>query len=152
MPSGTSVPLAGFQSLRTGTQTQELAQWQTKKKKWCRYSKKSVTFQDRTGSEGLMWKEGWGLSEEQKRRSSPAPVIGLPRLSFLRDQSHRSCLQPNCWTNQLSYRPLISRLCLSASKTICTETPVVVAEQRVWHVCVWGGGYYSIQKFPITPS
>lgn len=86
-----------------------------------------------------MWKEGWGLSEEQKRRSPPAAVIGLPRLSFLRDQSHRSCLLPNCWTNQLSYRPLISCLYLSVGKTICTETPVVVEEQRVWHVCVRGG-------------
>lgn len=87
----------------------------------------------------LMWKEGWGLSEGQKRRSSLAPVIGLgPRLSFLRDQSPRSCLPPDCWTNQLSCRPLISHRRLSVAKTISAETPVVVAEQRVWHVCVYG--------------
>lgn len=100
----------------------------------------SITFQGKTRLCGLMFKEGWGLSEEQKRRTPPASVIGLPRLSFLRDQSHRSCLLPNCWTNQLSYHPLISRLYLSVGKTICMETPVVVAEQHVWYVCVMGGG------------
>lgn len=83
---------------------------------------------------------GWGLSEGQKRRSSLAPVIGLgPRLSFLRDQSPRSCLPPDCWINQLSYHQLISHRRLSVAKTISAETPVVVAEQRVWHVCVCMG-------------
>lgn len=77
-----------------------------------------------------------GISEEQKRRSPPAPVIGLPRLSFPRDQSHRNCLLPDCCTNQLLYRPLMLcvslSLSLGASETICAETPVVVAELGIW--------------------
>lgn len=114
--------------------------------RWCKLKNAACTlFQDRPGADGWTWKRGVGwVSEEQKRRSPTAPVIGLPRLSFPRDQSHRNCLLPHCSTNQLSYRPLISCPSLTRSlarslgvgKTICAETPVVLAERRVWH---WQG-------------
>lgn len=41
-------------------------------------------------------------------------------------------------SNQLSYHPLVSCVYLSVGKIICTETPVVGAEQHVKSVCVWG--------------
>lgn len=80
-----------------------------------------IAFQDRKGTEGSTRKEGWGVIEEQKRRSPPALVIGLPRLSFPRDQSHRNCLLPDCGTNQLSYRPLISSLSPSLSLSMLVK-------------------------------
>lgn len=73
-------------------------------------------------------RKGGGLGEERKRRSPPAPVIGLPRLSFPRDQSHRNCLLPDCTTNQLLYHPLNSCFSLFIAPSICTETPVVVVQ------------------------
>lgn len=75
----------------------------------------STTFDERTGS---AWRRRCsdatvGVTEEQRRWSLPAPVTGLPRLSFPGDQSLRNSLLSDCCTNQLFHRPLGS--CLSVS-------------------------------------
>lgn len=142
------VALEEHESLRTRCQTQSAGL----------VDAQSSTFQRRTGRKGRRVEGGMGggLREEQKRRSPTAPVIGLPRLSFPRDQSHRNCLLPDCSTNQLLYRPLNS--CFSSlfiSPSIYTETPVVVVQPgglarggRGWGRSWWKG----LSKSTVQPD
>lgn len=141
----------------------------------------STTFQHRTGTEGSAWRGrgglggevgGWwgGVGEELKRRSPTGagyritqiilPQRSIPQELFAARLLHKSALPPPT--------QLVSLALSRVSKTICTETPVVVA--RPGRLLPrgeaggaggelarsrWTGSHLRVQynqKSPITPS